>query len=163
MDRRVWKYSCNAKIDNCHVNIEAIVVSTFNVHGSPTEFLPCSHLALFKNVFSFPGFCVKLKDRNMRCKLLKKFWENGEIWSNKIISPSSISLIADLQRLFIDISNCYDSPGGNKFSVKSNGNWCAVSTHPVLELLKYMHTQTFQIKTHSVILPHFPRVYYGAA
>ena len=79
-----------------------------------------------------------------------------KLWSNKFISPSSISFRPTHQRLFIDISNCYDSPGGNKFSLKSNGNWCAVSTHPVLELLKYMHTQTFQNKNAFCYIAAFP-------
>ena len=87
--------------------------------------------------------------------LLKKFWENGEIWSNKIISPSSISLIADLQRLFIDISNCYDSPGGNNFSSKSKGNWCAVLTHRISIIEIYAHTDLSN-KNASCYIAAFP-------
>ena len=142
-----------------------MVVSTFNVHGSPTEFLPCSSFWPYLKMLFFSGIlCWILRSK---CAIWKKveetFQKTTKIWSNKFISPSSISLIASLRRLFIDISNCYDSPGGNIFSSKSKGNWCAVLTHPVLQLLKYMLTQTFQIKTRSAVLPHFPWVYYGTA
>ena len=63
--------------------------------------------------------------------------------------------MADLQRLFIDISNCYDSPGGNNFSSKSKGNWCAVLTHRISIIEIYAHTDLSN-KNASCYIAAFP-------
>ena len=59
-----------------------MVVSTFNVHGSPTEFLPCSLLSLLQNTFYFPGFVWNNQILNMQ---LRK-WRVKKNWSYEVIN-----------------------------------------------------------------------------
>ena len=112
-------------------------------------FCPC-----FKYIL-FSGFCVKYPNLNMQ---LRK-WRVKENWSYEAINLYHHHQLA-YDQLIRDCLLIYQivmtRPGGNKFSLKSNGNWCAASTHPVLELLKYMHTQTFQNKNAFCYIAAFP-------